>query len=201
MDPLSALAIATAAFQFLELGGKLCTKAWEKYKHVQQNKPNDQTLAEEEKEFQKTLEDLSSQVSWFRNISERIVASQLPTPGEAQLLKLSSQCTQLSNDFERIKSQLKLPNSRETNSELHFRNHASSNPVLRQKMPEEKCRDCQKAKDEEEAEFRRNKEDVEKIERSLEPLRRVIMDSIILSLWYVPLVYLHSIPVSMPFLV
>lgn len=55
-------------------------------------------------------------------------------------------------------------------------------------MPEEKCGDCKKAKVAEEAEFRRNREDVEKIERRLEPLRRDIMDSILLSLWYVSLV-------------
>lgn len=103
-------------------------------------------------------------------------------------MKLSSQCTQLSSDFERIKSRLKLPNSQETNSELHFRNHVGSSPVLRRNMPEEKCGDCKKAKVAEEAEFRRNREDVEKIERRLEPLRRDIMDSILLSLWYVSLV-------------
>ncbi|UKZ65944.1 uncharacterized protein TrAtP1_007132 [Trichoderma atroviride] len=50
-------------------------------------------------------------------------------------------------------------------------------------MPEEKCRDCQKAKDAEEAKFEKNKEDVEKIKSQLEPLRRNIMDAILLSLW------------------
>lgn len=188
MDPLSALAIAAAAFQFLELGGKLCIKAWEKYKHIQQDSPDDQMLAEEEKELQKTLEELSSQVSWFRSVSKGIVASHPPTPGQAQLLELSSQCTELSSDFERIKSQLKLPNSRETNSEIHMRKHVGASLVLRRNMPEGKCRDCQKAKDEEEAEFQRNKEDFEKMRSKLEPLRRNIMDAILLSLWYVPLV-------------
>lgn len=159
MDPLSALAIATAAFQFLDLGGKLCIKAWEKYKHVQQKRLNDQMLVEEEKELQKVLEDLSSQVSWFRNVSEGIVASQPLTPGQEQLLKLLSQCISLSSDFELIKSQLKLPNSRDMNSEIHLRSHVGSNLILRRNMPEEKCRDCQKAKDEEQAEFRKNAEE------------------------------------------
>lgn len=193
MDPLSALAIAAAAFQFLELGGKLCIKAWEKYRDIQQGMPDDQILAEEGKELETTLEDLSSQISWFRNISASIVASHVPTSGQAQLLKLSSQCTSLSSDFERIRRQLKIPNSRETNSEIHLRSHVGFNLVLRRNMPEEKCRDCQKAKDEEKAEFRRNKEDIGKIERKMEPLRRNIMDSILLSLWYVSLAWYHSV--------
>ncbi|EHK39399.1 hypothetical protein TRIATDRAFT_322971 [Trichoderma atroviride IMI 206040] len=50
-------------------------------------------------------------------------------------------------------------------------------------MPEGKCKDCQKAKDVEKEEFQRNEKDFEKIKSKLEPLRRNIMDAILLSLW------------------
>ncbi|KAL6786566.1 hypothetical protein J3E68DRAFT_446850 [Trichoderma sp. SZMC 28012] len=146
MDPLSALAIAAAVFQFLELGGKLCIKGWEKYKQIQQAIPDDQKLAEEEEELRKIFEELSGQISWFRQVSTSIVVSQPPTPTQVQLLKLSSQCASISSDFEQIKSQLKLHNPQKMESD------------------------------------QRNK-DIERMTGKLGPLKREIMDFILLSLW------------------
>lgn len=159
MDPLSALAIAAAVFQFLELGGKLCIKGWEKYKQIQQTIPDDQKLAQKEEELRKIFEDLSGQISWFRQVSTSIVVSQHPTPTQAQLLKLSSQCASLASDFERIKSQMKLPNNRAIKSA--------------------------RRKDLKNAEVQRNKEEIEPIKKCLKLLKQETMDFILLSLWYV----------------
>lgn len=189
MDPLSALAIAAAVFQFLELGGKLCVKGWETYKQAQREGLNEHKLAQEKKELKETFDELSDQISWFRQVSTSIEVSQPPTPTQVQLLKLSSQCTELSSDFGRIERQMNLPNSRETNSEIHERVHVGQ--MSRRQTKEDNCKECQRRKKEENAEFQKNKEDIERITGKLGPLKREIMDFILLSLWYVHFVFIH----------
>lgn len=193
MDPLSALAIAAAAFQFLELGAKLCVKGWEKYKQIQREriaqklagkeelgKPKlaeeeeelrKTKLAEEEEEeepeeeLRKTLEELSDQISWFREFYKNISLSEAPTMTQAHLLKLSSRCVRLSDDFERIKSRMALPN------------HQTTEPAMRRHQEND--------------ETYKNEQDIERVARELGPLKRELMDSIILSLWYVRPVVIH----------
>lgn len=157
MEPLSALAIAAAVFQFLDLGGKLCIKGWEKYKHIQQGVPTAQKLAGEEKELKQIFEELSGQISWFQQVSTRIKVSERPTPIQVHLSELSDRCTDLSRDFERIKNQMKLPSPQKIK------------PAKR--------------KNRENEEVQRDQEDIERIIEQLEPLKREIMDFILLSLW------------------
>ncbi|KAL7903815.1 hypothetical protein GGI35DRAFT_465099 [Trichoderma velutinum] len=157
MDPLSALAVAAAAFQFLELGGKLCAKGWEKYKQMQQDVTNGQELAQKEEELRKTFEELSAQISWFQQVSASIVVSQPPTPTQVKLLKLSSQCAGLSSDFERIKSQITLSNS----------------PAINTRM----------RRSEKDARMQRDQKDIQRITKNMESLKRETIDFIFLSLW------------------
>jgi chromosome segregation ATPase len=157
MDPLSALAVAAAVFQFLDLGGKALMKAWDKYKQMQQGTPDDQKLAEEEEELRRALKDLTTQISWIRDVLTNMLASEPPTPAQARLKQLSSQCISLSNDFESIKHQMKPPSSREIRSTVHQRN----------------------------AELDRNSGDIERISGRLESLRRNVIDYMLLCLWYV----------------
>lgn len=165
MDPLSALAIAAAVFQFLDLGGKLLAKGWGKYQEIRRDVSENREHAEEVEEFSKTLEELSGQISWFRQVSISIVVSQPPTPTQVQLLKLSSQCASLSSDFERIKSQMKLPNNWAMKSA--------------------------KMKDRNKAEVQRKQEEFDRITKRLELLTREAMDFIFLSLWYVYSIFMH----------
>ncbi|KAK4062315.1 hypothetical protein Trihar35433_9136 [Trichoderma harzianum] len=179
MDPISALGIAAAAFQFADVGGKICAKAWEKYKQMRQETDDNQKLAEEEEELSETLEDLSFQVSWMRQISQRINASIPITSTELQLSTLSSQCIELSEKFEQIKNQIKPPNNSGKRSEIHWLEHTRSYRHVREKD----CRECQKKKDEEEQEFYRNKDNIEKIKTKLESFKRKAVDFILISLW------------------
>ncbi|QYT03178.1 hypothetical protein H0G86_010147 [Trichoderma simmonsii] len=179
MDPISALGIAAAAFQFLDVGGKLFCKASEKYEQIQQKIPDDANLLEEIEEFRKLFDDLSFQNTWIREVFAKVMLSEPPTSTQIQLLQLSSQCTSLSNEFERIKSQMKPPNNRKMNTEIHFREHISIGPHV----PEKDCRECQQKRDEKNAEFQKNKEDIEGIKRKLEALKRNTIDLIFTSLW------------------
>ncbi|KKP04974.1 hypothetical protein THAR02_02911 [Trichoderma harzianum] len=106
MDPLSALAIAAAVFQFLELGGKLCIKGWEKYKHIQQGVPHDQKHTEEEEQLRKIFEELSGQISWFQEVSTSIVVSQPPTP--TQTMKSAKRKNRGGADIQRINDDIEL---------------------------------------------------------------------------------------------
>ncbi|UKZ78937.1 hypothetical protein TrVFT333_006684 [Trichoderma virens FT-333] len=180
MDPITALGVAAAAFQFLELGGKLCVKAWEKYKQIQEEAPHDQKLAEEEQELSKTLEDLSFQMTWIRQVSTDVKVSDRPTPTERQLSGLSSECRSLSSNFEQIESQMKLSISRESNSEVHARDHGRFGTRF---VREQDCKECRKREDEHKAEVDKIKEDVERIKKKLVPLKRQTLDSMLISLW------------------
>ncbi|KAK4076721.1 uncharacterized protein Triagg1_4324 [Trichoderma aggressivum f. europaeum] len=181
MDPLSALAIAAAVFQFLELGGKLCVKGWEKYKQIQQSVPDHQKLAAAEGELRKIFDELSDQISWFRQVSTSKAVSQSPTPTHLQLMALSDRCTELAGDFEQIENHMKLPTSREMKSEIHKNEHAGGR--LRRQVQEKDCKECRKEMEREQHEFRKSKESVEAMMQKMDPLKREIIDFIILSLW------------------
>ncbi|KAL6814897.1 hypothetical protein J3E69DRAFT_102562 [Trichoderma sp. SZMC 28015] len=182
MDPLSALAIAAAVFQFLELGGKLLNNGWEKYKQMRQEMPDFQKLAEQSEELRRTLDDLSLQISGIRQINTDMKNTQhAETQTQLHLLQLLSKCTTLSNDFEKVKNTMKPPNSRKIISELHQQNHMLGGSG---KLVEEKhCKECQKMKDDENAEFNKMMQDIERIKSEFEPLKRNVIDAIIFCLW------------------
>ncbi|KAL7946976.1 hypothetical protein V8C42DRAFT_298975 [Trichoderma barbatum] len=182
MDPLSALAIAAAVFQFVDLGGKLLIHGWEKYKQMRQEMPGDQEFEEQQEELRRTFDDLSFRISGIRQVATDMNNSQeAKTPTRVQLLQLLSNCTSLSEDFEKIKDQIKPPISRKMKSEIHLHNHTGG--YLNRPVKEEDCRECKKMKDEENAEFQKNSEDIERIKHQFEPLRRNVYDSVLLCLW------------------
>lgn len=183
MDPLSALAIAAAVFQFLELGGKLLNNGWEKYKQMRQEMPDAQKFAERSEELRRTLDDLSFQIAGIRQVDADMTKSQYAeTQSQLHLLQLLSKCTALSNDFERVKNTMKPPKRQKMISELHQRNHMLSGSNT--SAEENHCKECQKAKDEESVEFNNNMQAVLRIKSEFAPLRRNIIDAMILCLWY-----------------
>ncbi|KAK3312753.1 hypothetical protein B0H66DRAFT_607812 [Apodospora peruviana] len=88
MDPMSALAVAAAAIQFVDFGGSLLGKSWSRYKRA--------TSAE-------TTSDISKQLSSLKvtlhDASDRLL-SQRPTIPERQLLDACALCDKIESEFQ-----------------------------------------------------------------------------------------------------
>ncbi|KAH0499693.1 hypothetical protein TgHK011_006868 [Trichoderma gracile] len=184
MDPLSALGIAAAVVQFVDIGGKLLIKGWEKYQQMQQGAPDDEELEKLARDVKEAFEELSLRISGIQQVSINMRDSQ-PTPAQAHLLQRLSRCNGLLGELDEVKSQLKIPNSRAVNTEIHQTSHAHRGLALvfRSNFREDNCEDCQKRRAEEKQEYEKNARMIEGLTEQLETLRSSVTESVIYCLW------------------
>ncbi|KAL7815611.1 hypothetical protein V8C26DRAFT_435773 [Trichoderma gracile] len=184
MDPLSALGISAAVVQFVDIGGKLLIKGWEKYRQMQQGAPDDEELEKLARDVKEAFEELSLQSSGIQRVFVNVRDSQ-PTPAQAHLLQRLSRCNGLLGELDEVKSQLRIPNSRAVNTEIHQTSHAHRGLALvfRSSFREENCEDCQKRRTEEKQEYEKNARMIEGLAEQLETLRSSVTESVIYCLW------------------
>ncbi|KAJ9149486.1 hypothetical protein NKR23_g4326 [Pleurostoma richardsiae] len=98
MDPLSALAIATAVVQFAEFGGKILLRTWSRYKG---------RLAEEEDvQVSKLVDDLSGLSNSVRDRTEGFWEDSAASPSELHLSRICSECDSVTAEFRDVLGQL-----------------------------------------------------------------------------------------------
>ncbi len=100
MDPLSALAIATAVVQFVDFGGKLLAQAWKQHKNLStEGGTGDAELAKIEAE-------LPPLIDWIQEASATLPAPSATTPSQSRLRQVCDECdTRLREVLEYVKDQ------------------------------------------------------------------------------------------------
>ncbi|KAL7935799.1 hypothetical protein V8C35DRAFT_333614 [Trichoderma chlorosporum] len=181
MDPSSALAIAAAIFQFLEVGGKLLANSSEKFMEMQQGTSDQKTLAQERYAFYTIFEDLSFQTSWIRQIEADTRSFQFEiTRAQAELLYSLSNCKSLSSAIEKVKRKIKENTCQIMYSQKHIKSHVLGDSS---RSKERDCRECQKMNEKRNTKLKRIMEIVESISNLIEPMKRNTIDSMVLCLW------------------
>ncbi|KAK1463837.1 hypothetical protein CMEL01_12598 [Colletotrichum melonis] len=172
MDPLSALAIAAAVVQFVEIGGKVFVRCWEKYQALQgQEDNNDAESKRQKEEIERELKErvgsLTTLVSEARLPSIAGVASQPPTPAQQQLIKAASECSRIRIQVHEIATRfITTPNC-----EPDTKPRRSLGLFARSKNREPN------------GHFLVTKEEFEQVEKRCEFVRSQAIDSILLCLW------------------
>ncbi|CAJ2504284.1 Uu.00g116780.m01.CDS01 [Anthostomella pinea] len=154
MDPLSALAIAAAVVQFVDIGGRLLKKAWESHNGHAREKTEQQQLEEVEKQ-------LSFLIDGVREASKTLsgsIVSNPTTPMQAQLLRLHAECVDISTEFNAAIQHMRALAQRPTRNRFSFRGHQSADKDVRDR-------------------------DVRHILERLPVLRREVIDCVVLGLW------------------
>ncbi len=163
MDPLSALAVACAVAQFCDIGAKLARKAWAKY-----DRPRNKRTAQQTETLEFAAE-LSFLIDETREALTMLPTPNMATPTELHLRQVCSECDSAATELYRIVDDMAQSASSadgETNRQSRrniFGGHGrSSRP----------------------AEDAIKSGDLEKALSRLEPLRRRVIDSVILCLWW-----------------
>ncbi|KAH7133034.1 hypothetical protein B0J13DRAFT_480574 [Dactylonectria estremocensis] len=171
MDPLSALAIAAAVFQFIDLGGKALTKGCKKYTTHQQQKERD--TAEEAKEREKALEHLAEELIFVSEIQRPsvITTSQPATLAQKQLLQTITDCQSISVHIDEVLGRVieQIKDNSDSKSNADERRH-------RRTFRNSKSRALDAP-----APF--TSDEIRRIEDELQLVRRKAIDSVILCLW------------------
>jgi hypothetical protein len=94
MDPLSALSIAAAVVQFVEIGGKFFTKVWAAYRNPDANL-EDVELAEFTKQ-------LAALVSGLRESAKEFLGESPVSSANHELVRLCDECEDISSQFHQI---------------------------------------------------------------------------------------------------
>lgn len=171
MDPLSALAIAAAVVQFVEIGGKVFVRCWEKYQALRSAGDNSYTESEREKEeMKRELEErvgsLTTLVSEAQLPSIEGVASQPPTPAQQQLINAASECSRIRIQVDEIATRFITT----WDSKLDTKTRRPHGLFSRSKNQEPNGHPVVT-------------EEIEQVEKRCEFVRSQAMDSILLCIW------------------
>ena len=112
MDPLSGLAIAAAVFQFIDLGGKLVSKIWDKY-HPDTGKENEPVASN----FAPFLAELKTLTSSLREASEQLETetdTTKLTAAQSRFITVRKKCDQIADEMAK-----KLTEASEVLKDLH----------------------------------------------------------------------------------
>lgn len=109
MDPLSALAIAAAVVQFVDIGGRGLVKCWQGFRELRIVGSEDDDDEKLEIKQQTMLCELELRVSTLVTFtaeaqlpSTQLLASQPTTPAQQQLIVAASDCQTIRFDIDRI---------------------------------------------------------------------------------------------------
>ncbi|KAM0197732.1 hypothetical protein ACHAPQ_012121 [Fusarium lateritium] len=174
MDPLSALAIAAAVVQFAEIGGKAFVHCWKKYQELRNVGDNDYSQRDPEKkeeklqrELRESLLHLTILVSQTQLPSIEGIASQSPTAAQQQLANAASECSRIRILVDDISTRFDTT----SNSEHDTKARRPRGLFSRSKNQEP------------EGPSPVTKEEVERVEKQCEFVRRQAMDSVLMCLW------------------
>ncbi|CAM1502182.1 Fc.00g041660.m01.CDS01 [Cosmosporella sp. VM-42] len=106
MDPLSALAIATAVVQFAEFGGKILVRTWDKYK-TYKGPDAARQIAQESAELSEIANELSTLARAVQDNSQEFVSENQVSAVESQFMRLCTECDSIDSEFQGVLNRIR----------------------------------------------------------------------------------------------
>jgi hypothetical protein len=110
MDPLSALAIAAAVVQFVDIGAKLVNKAWKVYTTPDKKEEKDKN------QLAQATRELSFLINGIEEASTTLPSPETASPAQSQLRRICSECYSVATEFSHIVDRIRTHIDEETRS-------------------------------------------------------------------------------------
>jgi hypothetical protein len=176
MDPMSALAIVAAVVQFVDFGGRLLVKAWNKFTDLDDDGNNGRlgattvgTRSQQAQlnEAKTAATELMTQLSLVKGILDEASDSLPACPGD--LVRIHRKCNSLATDFRSVLVCIRDGKNISSGVRVDDNEDADSSTYV-------------------------GRWGFQKMRRELEELRETVMQKVLLHLWYVliPVIYSSS---------